>query len=604
MVMAKITWGASPLGLGAWVLSGFTGLDFYIGRGWKGYPVGHKSFGSLWTAEPFVAAREPRVLHHQCSWEALQRACYPSFAHTSTCKTETPSGRSPFPFQEHGARVLAEWKRVLLGDEPGVGKTTQAIIACQLLEKKPKRILVICPAGLKQNWRREIELCSSLDYPVEVDEASPLFLRSGLWLVTNYDRIITDGGKWIRDAQWDVVICDEAHKLKNPDAQRTFFILGDRHNPGIARKAPVFFALTGTPLTGDPTDMLPILTALDNTRWVEPHFKNEFLSNYINGRPVKGKHHAPKDLDKLHVMLRCPGPGGMVRRTKKQVLKDLPPKLRRWTPVETAGGKVRRSKYESILAGLDRESALAALEAARQGADVSDQITLSVSKGVSLFDLAGARKESGAAKVGACVERALDLLESGKLVIFGYHKESLSIVKSALESKGVTCVMLNGDTPMGARQPMVDRFQTDPECKVFIGNIEAAGVGFTLTSSCQVLFLEMDWTPALNEQAEDRCARLGQKETVLVEYLVSDDGIDGRIAAAIRRKSKWAQDALDGGVVAKAVTTSEWSHAMRKLALAAKDGDIFCQTLAESIKSDDNVVRAVLNLVLAAASGR
>jgi hypothetical protein len=175
----------------------------------------------------------------------------------------------------------------------------------------------------------------------------------------------------------------------------------------------------------------------------------------------------------------------------------------------------------------DYQAAVAALNAAR---------------GIAFTEMARVRHETALAKLPAAIEQLKNA--NGKCVIFAHHLDVIDGLREALEGEGGV-VVITGDTKVEERQAIVERFQSDPSVRFFIGNMRAAGVGITLTASSHVVFVELDWTPAIVNQAEDRCHRIGQKDSVFVQHLVIDDSIDAKIAKALVAKQAIADAALD-----------------------------------------------------------
>jgi SWI/SNF-related matrix-associated actin-dependent regulator 1 of chromatin subfamily A len=170
--------------------------------------------------------------------------------------------------------------------------------------------------------------------------------------------------------------------------------------------------------------------------------------------------------------------------------------------------------------------------------------------------LATVRRETVTAKcrmpeIIAHIDDAVE--QSGKVILFAHHKAAVAILA---ERFGKSAVQLVGDTPMPERQTAVDRFQTDPDCNVFIGSIQAAGVGITLTAASHVIFLESDWVPGNISQAEDRAHRIGQRESVLVQHLVLDGSIDGILLKRIIAKQEVIDRALDKSIAAEEMEIS------------------------------------------------
>jgi SWI/SNF-related matrix-associated actin-dependent regulator 1 of chromatin subfamily A len=239
----------------------------------------------------------------------------------------------------------------------------------------------------------------------------------------------------------------------------------------------------------------------------------------------------------------------MVRRLKSEVLKELPAKRRQviCLPRNGAAKAVAHEeeewhRHEEELTRLQDEVDLAH---AAGDDDAYKKAVAALRKGyrVAFEAISRVRHETAVAKIPAVIEHVDDVLEQlPKVVLFAHHHD---VVKALEEHYGAACVVLTGETPMADRQGLVDRFQTDPTCKLFIGSITAAGVGITLTAASHVVFAELTWTPGELSQAEDRLHRIGQQESVNVQHLVFDGSLDARMAQLLVEKQEIAEKALD-----------------------------------------------------------
>jgi SWI/SNF-related matrix-associated actin-dependent regulator 1 of chromatin subfamily A len=435
-----------------------------------------------------------------------------------------PVGRELFPFQRGGVhyaiRALLQYRSVLIGDDMGLGKTAQAL--CVVNQMHIARVLVVCPAFLRINWAREVKTWVT-DAEVQV---------------IGYEELVKLDNAFDAPALQQCVIFDECQYLKNHDAKRT--------KAALALPATWRIFLSGTPIVNRPIELWPVLNAIDPKAWGSRH---EFGLQYCAGYPeskavyVRGErktitewnYRGASNLVELQRRLRSTI---MVRRLKSAVMKDLPPKIRQIVtfPAHMAGAtgellaqarKIWKAKSEGYGAG--------SIQALR-GAEIS------------LHErIAKVRHEEGLAKVEIVVQHARDVLESvSKVIIFAYHRDVIAKLHYLLSDYN-PCVVLGGLRD-DQRQEEVDAFQNNDTRRVFIGQIQAAGVGLTLTAAQTVLFAEMDWTPAGMTQAEDRAHRIGQTQSVHVQVLVQDGSLDATIAKVLLRKQKVLDAALDGKV--------------------------------------------------------
>jgi len=446
-----------------------------------------------------------------------------------------------FHYQVVGADFLAGRRFALLADEPGVGKSAQAIRACDLLDAR--RILVLCPAVARINWAREFHRFSLFGLPAHV-----LFARTdraptgdGI-VIASYDYLTDTKAKdYLCASQWDALICDEAHFLKSLDAQRTKTVLG---RSGLIHSSQRTWLLSGTPMTNHPGDLWPMLFVSNTTSLSAEAFTEKFCTGRRTpfGHKVTGANH--QAVPELKTMLAKV----MLRRRKTDVLKDLPPITYSSVTVEPGPVDLEITLYdlwrraggdEKLRKVIDtQEQTLAAAMTALTFSKTPLRDLLPIMTGMekSLSEL---RQYTGLAKVPALVELISSELEAGayeKLVIFACHKSVIESLRDGLRKyKAVT---LYGGTPPMKRQENIDKFRTNPKCRVFIGNIQACGTAISLTSAHNALFVECDWTPANNAQAAMRIHRIGQDKPVRIRYASLANSTDERVMDALRRKTR------------------------------------------------------------------
>lgn len=453
-----------------------------------------------------------------------------------------PEGLEYMPFQRAGIHYASSRPNTLIADDMGLGKTIQAI-GVSNADESIRSILVICPASLRLNWQREWQKWCVKGLAVGVFSTGDKAIPQTDVVVINYDSLKKLIGQ-IHARNWDLLICDEAHALKNGKAQRTQLVLGkwhreaDKKKPAISAARKVF--LTGTPILNRPYEAWTLVNAL-----APDVFKSwwQFTERYCGasqdkyGRDVSGA----TNLGELQERLRATI---MVRRLKVDVLTELPAKRRQ--VIELQGDSTHeQSAYQAVQSRL--ESLRIAVELAKGGTDAEYTSAVeALKKGASgaFSELAKIRHETALEKLPMVVEHIRESLESGKVVVFAHHKDV--VAKLLAEFPGSAVV--TGDVSMEDRQAHVDRFQSDDRCQLFIGNIAAAGVGLTLTASSHVIFAELDWTPAMMSQCEDRCNRIGQKNSVLVQHLVLEGSLDSVMAKRLIAKQKIIDTALDNDV--------------------------------------------------------
>ena len=473
-------------------------------------------------------------------------------------------------FQKGGINYALQREGTLIGDEMGLGKTIQAI---GLINGLPslKKILVICPASLKQNWVNELNKWLVHPYSVVAQgvkgKKERYFLEADI-IVINYE-VLKKYHDEIHSTNWDLLIVDECHYLKNNQAQRTQEVVGckpwdpdhEDFKPTLQAKRRVF--LTGTPILNRPIELWPVINYLDPEGWRSFWF---FVKRYCNafqtkyGWDMTGASNRQELQDKLRGSV-------MVRRLKEEVLKELPPKTRQLIPVRNEISKAKLDEINKAFNDVQNKyiDAQAEYDAARDSGD-HDAYLVAANKlhsvgEASFTEISAIRKLIANAKIPVLTTIVENAIESHKVVVFVWHHDVAHALQDAFKDQ---CVVVTGETPVNGRQALVDRFQNDPETKVFIGSIKAAGVGFTLTASSHVIFGEIDWVPANITQAEDRCHRIGQEDNVLVQHLVIDGTLDVNLVKSIVDKQEVITDVLD--------EQNERNHTMQHLFLGISKG--------------------------------
>ena len=420
------------------------------------------------------------------------------------------SHRPPLEHQKEAIQKLVENKKFILADDMGLGKTTSTIIAA--LESGSKKVLIICPATLKINWKREIENYS--DKSIYIAE-SKNFSTEADFVIINYDIIKNFHDPKKKDdsqvlaANFDLVIVDEAHYIKNATAQRTKLI------NDIVKKTERLWLLTGTPMTSRPIDYFNLLSLIDSPvakNWMA--YAIRYCSGYqfnVGGRKVWNVTGA-SNLEEL----RDRTVGLTLRRLKENVL-DLPDKI--ITPVYL---RLKSKSYENVMGEY--------YDWYDKNPEESKSLTVQFSK------LTKVRQIIADEKIAQTIELAENILEQDKkVIIFCNFTDSLNKIT---EHFGKTAVKLDGSMSKPERQNSVDQFQDNPKVKVFVGNIKAAGVGITLTAAEAVIMNDLSFLPSDHAQAEDRAYRYGQKNNVLVYYPIFENTIEGIIYDILNNKKQ------------------------------------------------------------------
>jgi SWI/SNF-related matrix-associated actin-dependent regulator 1 of chromatin subfamily A len=420
------------------------------------------------------------------------------------------SNRPPLEHQKEAIQKLVENKKFILADDMGLGKTTSTIIAA--LETESKKILIICPATLKINWKREIE--NYTDRPIFISEGKQ-FSTEHDFVIVNYDIMKNFHDPKKKDeslilmSKFDLVIIDEAHYIKNAQAQRTKLI------NDITKSVDRLWLLTGTPMTSRPIDYFNLLSLIDS-----PVAKNwmAYVIRYCSGFQFKV---GPRKIWNVQGAsnleeLRDRTAGLTLRRLKENVL-DLPDKI--ITPVYL---RLKSKVYEEVMGDYYNWY--------EKNPEESKSLTVQFTK------LTKVRQIIADEKITQTIEIAENIIEQDKkVIIFCNFTDSLNKIT---EHFGKAAVKLDGSMSKVERQFSVDQFQENDKIKVFVGNIKAAGVGITLTSAEAVIFNDLSFLPSDHAQAEDRAYRYGQKNNVLVYYPIFENTIEGIIYDILHNKKQ------------------------------------------------------------------
>ena len=435
-----------------------------------------------------------------------------SLAISSELEIKSPEGLDYFPYQKAGIEFASKRSATLIADEMGLGKTIQAIGVINAVQLQT--VLIVVPASVKINWYKECKTWLVEPRNIKtIENGKDEFPSDPDIVIINYD-LLNKFATEIKQRYWSLVIFDECHKIKNPKAKRT--------KVALAIQASKKIALTGTPIPNKPVELQPIAGYLMPSvfgHWFNFVYKycGAYRMSIGRGRTVLNTDGAT-NLDELQKTLRSTI---MLRRLKKEVLTELPDKIR-----------------QVIVLGKDDFG----VELENEYTALSDAVSETYSNDIPFDKMSGVRHDMALKKVDHVVEHVSSI--DHQVVVFAHHKAVIAGIKEGLETNGKSVVTLTGDMNTKDREVSIETFQAG-EADVFIGSIQAAGVGITLTSASHVVFAEMDWVPANMNQAEDRCHRIGQKESVLIQHIVVDGSIDAKLAETLVRKQKIADKGLD-----------------------------------------------------------
>lgn len=420
-----------------------------------------------------------------------------------------PEGLELYPFQKAGvAFVEAADGRALIGDDMGLGKTIQAI-AYLALHPELRPAVLIVPATVTINWANEcakwMPNASCFRIKNSKDEIPP---GTEIVIVT-YD-LMRRRSEELTEMGFKALVADECHMVKNPKAKRTETFLK------IAENADSIICLSGTPIKNRPVEFhtsLKLLRPSDFGNWFR--FVERYCGAYQNryGWQIGGA----SNTEELSARLK----DVMVRRLKTQVLTELPEKTRQTVPIEL-DGKQSRAYSKAVKSAYDAAGGAAHLEV-----------------------INAMRQWVGNFKVNTAVEWVKEFKEQSKpVLVFAHHKAVLDALQSACRSAGVVEGRIDGSVSQEERARLVASFQAGELDAMLISTL-AGGVGITLTAAADVLFVERAWTPGDEEQAEDRCYRIGQENAVTIRYLVVEGTVDEMMHELIDSKRSVLRAVLD-----------------------------------------------------------
>jgi len=420
------------------------------------------------------------------------------------------------PFQRAGVRYLLAQRRAFLADEQGLGKTIEAIATIEADGAYPA--VVVCPASLKLNWLRELERWlphRSAQALVGSRGGTPI--AGADITVVNYD-IVAARLQELCALAPSALVLDESHHCKNAAAKRTQAV--QRLSAVVPREGLVL-ALSGTPVVNRPAELISQLRILGR------------LEDFGSGARFGQRFRGPDAHLRLHWHLRA---RCFARRLKADVLPQLPAKTRAVVPVELDNEPEYRLAERDLVAWLQTQP----LDLRELDAKVAAALRAERLVRLNALKLLAAR-----GKLHAALTWIHDFCSSGeRLVVFAHHRE---IQRTVLE-RFPQALHILGEDSHSARDSAVQAFQAadGPENQLIVCSIEVAGQGLTLTRSSNVVFLELDWTPAKHDQAEDRCHRIGQLDAVNASYLLAADTVDETISTLLERKRAVIGAVTDG----------------------------------------------------------
>ncbi|GAA5117532.1 hypothetical protein GCM10023339_28520 [Alloalcanivorax gelatiniphagus] len=506
----------------------------------------------------FEIGRERRSVHGQlATWELLG-PLFRSFelGGASSCMDlpepttlDAPGKLELMPHQAALIASAAEGHRTfLLADEPGLGKTAQALLAAQAANAFP--LLVVCPNVVKTNWARETERWTPRRRATVIHGDGDQVDAFADVIIVNYEILDRHAG-WLGTFGFRGMVVDEAHFIKNKTSQRSRHVLELSEQLRTRTARPLLMALTGTPLINDIEDFRAIWQFLG---WIDDRKPLARLMEALEETEL-----TPADPPFYPAARKAVIDMGIVRRRKVDVAADIPARRIADIPVELDDEDARSIRSaERELARRLVERYKAALETRRTGS-VVDGIDHELVRRVATWEREemdhGTSGENvfsmfrriGRAKAGLSADYAAQLARNvGKVVFFARHVDVMDIAEETFTRRGLKHTSIRGDQSPKARERAIESFVNDPDVQVIVCSLAAAGVGVNLQVASNVVLSELSWTDAEQTQAIDRVHRIGQSDPVTAWRIIAAQTIDTRIAELIDSKAGLAARALDG----------------------------------------------------------
>jgi SWI/SNF-related matrix-associated actin-dependent regulator 1 of chromatin subfamily A len=433
-----------------------------------------------------------------------------------------------YPFQQEGVAMIEQFMAaengVLLADSMGLGKTIQALT---YLANHPelRPAVIVCPASIKGGWEQQAR--QHLNMRVAVLEGrNPqkfgISQASRQIFVINYD-ILDAWAEWLIKQNPKIVVGDEIHYCGNKTTIRT------RAMKKLVASAGKFIAISGTPLTNNPMELWPTLNMNNAERWGTHH---GFSLMYTHRRrtPWGWDYRKPKNLSQLHQRLKesC-----MIRRLKEDVLDDLPAKMSNVVPIVLSDRKeynaAERDFRAWVVKNMTRPQAMRTLRAE------------------AMTKMGHLKRLCAKLKMRHMIGWVENFLEASdqKIILFAVHRAVIEIVQKTFKG----CAVVTGDVTGKDRDKEFNRFNRDKKCRVFVGNIKAAGVGWSASACSDVAFLELPWTPGDIEQASDRIRGIGRGIKgvgATSHFLIAANTVEEKICQMIEAKKETLDRTLNG----------------------------------------------------------
>ncbi len=434
------------------------------------------------------------------------------------------------PYQLDGIAFAAAAGRAILADDMGLGKTIQGIGVAELLSRHASisKVLVVCPASLKSQWRIEIKRFSNRSCQLVLGSAKERpaqYDNDRFFTICNYEQVLRDFLS-IERVRWDLIILDEGQRIKNWEAKTSRVIK--------ALNSPFALVLSGTPLENRIDELFSVVEFIDDRR-LGPAFR------FFNRHRVvdeKGRLLGYKNLDDLRKKLKPI----LLRRTRQGVIKDLPPRTNRILRIPPTEEQLDLQKgHRQIIQTIIQKKYLTEMDLLRL------QKALLMCRMCANSTFLVDKEPPGYSSKLKELELLLDQLmaeEDRKVVLFSEWTTMLNLIEPILQKLKLTYVRLDGSVPQKKRQGLMHQFQKDPDCKLFI-TTNAGSTGLNLQAANTVINVDLPWNPAVLEQRIGRAHRMGQKRPVQVFLLVTEDTLEENLLATLSAKHELSLAVLD-----------------------------------------------------------
>jgi len=450
-------------------------------------------------------------------------------------------------YQLDGIAFAAGVGRAILADDMGLGKTIQGIGIAEFLSRHVplSKVLIICPASLKSQWRAEIKSFSRRSCRLVLGSAKERpaqYADDRFFTLCNYEQVLRDVVA-IEQVSWDLIILDEGQRIKNWEAKTSRVVK--------ALKSPFALVLTGTPLENRLDELFSVVEFIDDRR-LGPAFRFFNRHRVVDER---GKLLGYKNLDELREKLKPI----LLRRTRRMVVKELPPRTTEIIRIApTAEQRDQQAGHRQIIQTIINKKYLSEMDLLRL-----QKALLMCRMGADSTFLVDKQPPGYSSKLEE-LGRLLDQLvaeQDRKIVLFSEWTTMLNLIEPLLENRHLPFVRLDGSVPQKKRRELIQRFQNDPDCTLFM-TTNAGATGLNLQAANTVINVDLPWNPALLEQRISRAHRMGQKRPVQVFLLVTTDTLEENLLATLSAKHELSLAVLDPDADA---TTVDLSTGMEEL---------------------------------------